>query len=125
MFDYRGDFTSIIGGYNKENLYKLGFLVKNRETDRLSYKVISAMLHNSENVTIPIGSKKDDAPMVFIVFGILLAILIGILVNSGRKFREDASRALLRPYNFYADVRDQRIISGYHSTIAFNYYLAG
>ncbi len=117
MFDYRGDFTSIIGGYNKENLYKVGILGENRETDRLSYKVISAMLHNSENVTIPIGSKKDDAPMVFIVFGILLAILIGILVNSGRKFREDASRALLRPYNFYADVRDQRIISGYHSIL--------
>ncbi len=117
MFDYRGDFTSIIGGYNKENLYKVGILGEDRETDRLSYKVISAMLHNSENVTIPIGSKKTDAPMIFIVFGIVLAILIGILVNSGRKFREDASRALLRPYNFYADVRDQRIISGYHSTL--------
>ncbi len=117
MFDYRGDFTSIIGGYNKENLYKVGILGEDRETDRLSYKVISSMLHNSENVTIPIGSKKADAPMIFIVFGIVLAILIGILVNSGRKFREDASRALLRPYNFYADIRDQRIISGYHSTL--------
>ena len=42
---------------------------------------------------------------------------MGVLVNSGRKFREDSSRALLRPYNFYADVRDQRIMSGYHSTI--------
>ena len=117
MFDYRGDFTSIIGGFNNENLYKVGIIGEDRETDRLSYKVISSMLHNSENVTIPIGSKKDDSPMIFIVFGIVLAILIGILVNSGRKFREDASRALLRPYNFYADVRDQRIISGYHSVI--------
>jgi beta-galactosidase len=40
---------------------------------------------------------------------------MGVLVNSGRKFREDASRALLRPYNFFADIRDQRIISAYHS----------
>ena len=79
------------------------------------------MLHNSENVTIPIGSKKADAPMIFIVFGIVLAILMGILVNSGRKFREDASRALLRPYNFYADIRDQRIISGYPFYFTFNY----
>jgi hypothetical protein len=45
----------------------------------------------------------------------VLALLMGVLVNSGRKFREDASRALLRPYNFFADVRDQRIISAYHS----------
>src|SRR5690606_11355602 len=70
-----------------------------------------------EKVTIPIGSKKDDAPMSFIIYGILLALIVGILVNSGRKFREDATRALLRPYNFYADVRDQRIISGFHSIL--------
>ena len=31
MFDYRGDFTSIIGGYNKENLYKVGILGEDRE----------------------------------------------------------------------------------------------
>jgi hypothetical protein len=72
-------------------------------------------MKNTEKVTIPIGSEKDDAPMIFIITGLLLALLMGILVNSGRKFREDASRALLRPYNFFADVRDQRIISAYHS----------
>jgi len=42
---------------------------------------------------------------------------LGVLVNSGRKFREDASRALMRPYNFFADVRDMRIMSSYHSSI--------
>jgi hypothetical protein len=55
--------------------------------------------------------------MIFIVFGLLIAIFMGVLVNSGRKFREDASRALLRPYNFFSDVRDQRIISAYHTTL--------
>jgi hypothetical protein len=53
--------------------------------------------------------------MIFIITGLVLALSTAILVNSGRKFREDASRALLRPYNFFADVRDQRIISAYHS----------
>jgi hypothetical protein len=74
-------------------------------------------LNNIEKVTIPIGSKKEDAPMSFIIFGLILAIFMGVLVNSGRKFREDASRALLRPYNFFADVRDQRIISAYQTTL--------
>jgi hypothetical protein len=55
--------------------------------------------------------------MIFIIFGLLLAIFTGVLVNSGRKFREDASRALLRPYNFFSDVRDQRIISASHTTL--------
>ncbi|QQS36390.1 MAG: hypothetical protein IPM56_00085 [Ignavibacteriales bacterium] len=115
MFDYRGDYSSLTSGYNKESIYNIGILGEDRRTDRISYKVISNRLHNSEKVTIPIGTKKDDAPMVLNIFGLVLALAIGIMVNSGRKFREDASRALLRPYNFYADVRDQRIISGYHS----------
>jgi beta-galactosidase len=117
MFDYRGDFASLSAGYNKDNVYQIGICDEERSTDRLGYKVIYSLLHNTEKVTIPIGSKKDDAPMIFILGGLLLALGIGVLVNSGRKFREDSSRALLRPYNFFADVRDQRIMSGYHTTV--------
>lgn len=117
MFDYRGDFASFISGYNKENIYKIGLVSENRKTNYLSYKVMNSKLKNTERVTIPIGSKKDSAPMAFILIGIGLALIIGILVNSGRKFREDASRALLRPYNFFSDIRDQRIISSYHSAV--------
>jgi beta-galactosidase len=117
MFDYRGDYASLSAGYNKDNIYQIGICDETRSTDRLGYKVIYSLLHNTEKVTIPIGSKKDDAPMVFILGGLLLALGVGVLVNSGRKFREDSSRALLRPYNFFADVRDQRIMSGYHTTM--------
>jgi beta-galactosidase len=117
LIDYRGDYPSFLSGYNKENLYKIGLLDENRSTNRITYKVVYAKLNNIEKVTIPIGSKKEDAPMSFIIFGLILAIFMGVLVNSGRKFREDASRALLRPYNFFADVRDQRIISAYQTTL--------
>ncbi len=116
MIDFRGDYSSLLSGYNEENLYNIGIVGEDRSTNRLTYKVIRSKLYNLEKVTIPIGSKKDDAPMEFIVFGLLLALFMGILVNSGKKFREDASRALLRPYNFFADIRDQRIISAFHTT---------
>ncbi|HSL88604.1 MAG TPA: glycoside hydrolase family 2 TIM barrel-domain containing protein [Ignavibacteriaceae bacterium] len=115
MFDMYGDYPSILSGYEAGLLYNIGIAGVDRDLSRIAYKVINAKLKNAERVTIPIGSTKDDAPMVFIIVGLLLAIFMGILVNSGRKFREDASRALLRPYNFFADIRDQRIISAYHS----------
>jgi beta-galactosidase len=115
MYDLRGDYPSIISGYKDENIYNIGLVSEDRSQERLAYKVLSARMRNTEKVTIPIGSDKDDAPMIFIITGLVLALLMGVLVNSGRKFREDASRALLRPYNFFADVRDQRIISAYHS----------
>lgn len=116
LTDIRGDYSSLLSGYSEENLYNIGIINESRSTTRLGYKVISSKLNNTEKVTIPIGSVKDDAPMVFILFGLGLALLMGVLVNSGRKFREDASRALLRPFNFYSDVRDQRIMSAYHTT---------
>ena len=115
--DYHGDYSSFVCGYNETNLYHIGLLDENRSKNRISYKVAYSKLNNLEKVTIPIGSKKDDSPMIFIVFGLLLAIFMGVLVNSGRKFRDDASRALLRPYNFFSDVRDQRIISAAHTTL--------
>lgn len=115
MFDIHGDYASLLSGYDAGLTYNIGISDEGRNTSRIAYKVINAKLKNAERVTIPIGSHKDDAPMVFIVVGLLLAIFMGVLVNSGRKFREDASRALLRPYNFFADIRDQRIISAYHS----------
>jgi beta-galactosidase len=117
MFDYRGEYSSFITGYNRDNIYHIGLSGEDRGNNRIALKVVSAKLHNTEKVTIPIGSKKDDSPMIFIVCGIFLAIVLGGLVNSGRKFREDSSRALLRPYNFFADVRDQRLISGLQSNV--------
>jgi beta-galactosidase len=117
MFDIHGDYSSLLSGYDAGVLYNIGIADEDRNLSRLSYKVLNSKLKNIEKVTIPIGSHRDDAPMIFIVIGLILAILMGILVNSGRKFREDASRALLRPYNFFADIRDQRIISAYHSLL--------
>ena len=116
MFDYNGDFASLCAGYSKDNVYKMGICAEDRSTDRLGYKVIYSMFHNADKVTIPIGNEKDRSPMIFILLGLILAIALGILVNSGRKFREDSSRALLRPYNFFADVRDMRIMSGPQTT---------
>lgn len=115
--DYLGDYPSLICSGSDRNLYRLGLMDENRSKNRISYKVVYSKLNNLEKVTIPIGSKKDDSPMIFIIFGLLLAICMGVLVNSGRKFRDDASRAMLRPYNFFSDVRDQRIISAYHTTL--------
>lgn len=115
--DYFGNYSSFICSGSDRNLYRIGLMDETRGKNRISYKVVYSKLNNLEKVTIPIGSKKDDSPMILIIFGLLLAIFMGVLVNSGRKFRDDASRALLRPYNFFSDVRDQRIISASHTTL--------
>ena len=51
-----------------------------------------------------------DAPFEFLAYGFVLILLIFLLLNLDRRFRDYMSRALVRPYNFFADIRDQRII---------------
>jgi len=116
LTDISGDYSSLLSGYTPDNIYNIGLVGEDRTTNRIGYKVVYSKLNNTEKITIPIGSFKDDAPMVFIIIGLVLALLMGVLVNSGKKFRDDASRALLRPYNYYADIRDQRIMSAFHTS---------
>ncbi len=115
MFDYHGDFASFYSSYTVNNLYKIGILGENRATDRISYNLIKSKLKGGTKITIPVGSSKDDTPLLFIVASLVLSIFLGLIINSKRKFREDSIRALLRPYNFFADIRDQRILSGFNT----------
>lgn len=115
MFDYRTNYSSLVSGYNPNGLIKIGLADENRSLNRITFKVVYSKLNNMERVTIPIGLKKDDTTMVFIIVGLFLAVIFGLLINSGKKFREDATRALVRPYNFFSDVRDMRMISMAHT----------
>ncbi|MBI9072201.1 MAG: hypothetical protein JEY94_11420 [Melioribacteraceae bacterium] len=115
MFDFRGEYAPFSTGFNEQNIYQIGIVGEDRLINRISYKVINNKLKKGDKVTIPMGDKTDDSPIFFVLIGLGIALVMGLLINSKRKFREDASRALLRPYNFYADIRDQRILSGFHS----------
>lgn len=115
IFDYKGECASLFAGYNEDNIFKIGILNDERDKNIISYKVIHSKLQDRGRVTIPIGDQKEDSPVFFILLGLFLSVGIALLINSKRKFREDASRALMRPYNFYADIRDHRILSGLHS----------
>jgi hypothetical protein len=53
---------------------------------------------------------ETDAPFYFLAVGFGLMLVIFLLMNLDRRFREYLSRSLIRPYNFFADIRDQRII---------------
>lgn len=117
MFDYYGDFNSLYSKFSTNNHYQIGILGADRNINRIGYNVIKSKLKRFNRITIPLGSKSEDAPLFFIFIGLALSIFMGILVNSKKKFREDALRALLRPYNFFSDIRDHRIMSGVHSTI--------
>ncbi|MBS3945244.1 MAG: hypothetical protein KGZ42_07090 [Melioribacter sp.] len=115
LYNYNGDFKSLYGG-NEVN-YQLGIFNNTPTSNNLIYKVIVAKLNNKDKVTIPIGNGKDENKLIFILIALGLSILMALLINTSRKFRDECSRAFFRPFNFYSDIRDQRIISGVHTFI--------
>ncbi len=66
---------------------------------------------------LPVGTHSVSSPVSYVLLGLLLLILFFWLLNTDRRFRESVFRALRRPYNFYADIRDQRILSNLHTAI--------
>ncbi len=117
LFNYNGGFASLYGSYSNNLIYKFGVLDFSRDLNSIGYKVLYSKLNESSKVTIPIGTRKDDNPIIFIFLALFLSIIMAALINLKKKFREDCSRALLRPYNFFSDIRDHRIISGMHTLV--------
>jgi beta-galactosidase len=113
--NYTSPYKSLYAGAFKNGKSELGIVEDSKQLRSISLKVIESKLKNNPRITIPIGTSKSDNPILFILIALGLSILMAVLINTSKKFREDCTRALLRPYNFYADVRDHRILSSVHA----------
>ncbi|MGC8596008.1 MAG: glycoside hydrolase family 2 TIM barrel-domain containing protein [Candidatus Kryptoniota bacterium] len=91
-------------------LYSFGLVSYWREK-RLSFNVVRALFNDETLPPISIGTYTETPPIIYVVLSTLLLVVITYLHYSRRWFRENVTRALLRPYNFFADVRDERILS--------------
>jgi len=84
---------------------------------RVSYSMLKSLVNDEKEPLLQARDYSPDTPLVFIVTGLVLALVLTFLINRSRRFREYVLRAVLRPYNFYADIRDQRILSTIQTTI--------
>ncbi len=91
-------------------LYTFGLVSFWREK-RLSFSVVRALFNDETLPPISIGTYSETPPIIYVVLSTFLLVVITYLHYSRRWFRENVSRALFRPYNFFADVRDERILS--------------
>jgi beta-galactosidase len=108
--DYRLERATMLVDHYDPFLCTSG-LVDTYRQRRVSFEMYKALINDEK---LPLLQARDggfSTPIVFIVGGILLAIMLALIANRSRRFREYFIRALIRPYNFYADIRDQRILS--------------
>lgn len=112
--DWRGD-RPALSTYSGDPYIHTAGLVSFDRDKRVVYDVLRAMFNNEKVAALPIGNYSSSAPMVYVISGLVVLIAFAFLYNSNRRFRENVHRALTRTYNFFADVRDQRILSYTHS----------
>jgi hypothetical protein len=104
--DWRGDrpVLTIRGG--DRTLHPVGLVSLDREK-RLAYDVVRSQYQEEKFAAIPAGSYRTRFPASQVITGLLLIIIFGYQYSYNRRFGESVKRAMLRSYNFFADLRDR------------------
>lgn len=92
-------------------------LVDSYRQKRLSFEMVKALFNEEREPLLRAGFYKEDTPLIFIITGLVIGLVLLLLMSRFRRFREYFIRALIRPYNFYADIRDQRILSNFQTIV--------
>ncbi len=114
--DYRTDRPLLTVNNEDQFLVSSGLTTLDRST-RIAGKMLAAVYTDQKTPDLATGEYSPPSTILFIGVGIICAIVFLLLINNSRRFRENVFRALLRPYNFYADIRDQRILSTVQTTV--------
>lgn len=114
--DYYLNSPILITNNDNQYLCSTGLFDRERQ-QRLSLATLQALFNKEKEPLLNVGSFTLKTPVSFIVFGLILAIVLILMINRFKRFREYIFRAFLRPYNFYADIRDQRIMSVAQTTV--------
>lgn len=104
---------------NSENKYVYtSGLVDRERNERAAFKAVKSIFNNEKEPLLTAGSDPSgDQTIVFIITGIVFGLIFLMMINRFKRFREYFFRSILRPYNFYADIRDQRLISTIQTSI--------
>jgi beta-galactosidase len=115
--DYYSHYPILQTRYINDRVVTKG-LVDINYKNKTSFNFVKALFNEENTPLLDIGNY-STTEYSFILLSLLLIIVIFMMVSRFRRFQEYFIRALLRPYNFYADIRDQRILSP-----SFTYVLA-
>ena len=108
--DWRSDRPLMSVGVGDRYVYPQGLLSYAREK-RSSFDMVK-LLYNGEKLTaLPIGRYRATFPFAHIAWGFAIIFVVAYLYHYNRRFNETFKRALVRSYNFYADLRDVHTVS--------------
>lgn len=81
-------------------------------TPRKSLEYIQDLYNNQVTFNPPIGKSVREVKVIFPIVGVLVIFIFFLFSSQNRRFRENMIRSFSRPFSFFMDIRDQRIILG-------------
>ncbi|MCK5571948.1 MAG: hypothetical protein KAJ12_04275, partial [Bacteroidetes bacterium] len=114
--DWKGDRPGLTVNAGDPWVYSMGVVNGHREK-RIAYDAVRSVFRARKFAALPMGSHSSDAPIVYVLVGFVVLIGVVYFYNSNRRFRENLIRSIANSYNFFADIRDQHLVSVVHSTL--------
>lgn len=114
--DWKGDRPSLTVNSGDPWIHSMGLVSYDREK-RLAYDAVRSIFRGEKFVALPMGNYAASAPIIFVLSGLVVLIGTAYVYNSNRRFRDNLNRSVMNLYNFFADVRDQRIVSFVQTTL--------
>jgi hypothetical protein len=108
--DWKGDRPWMSVGSGSHTLYPVGLLSYAREK-RASFEMVKLLYNGEKTTALPIGRYRATFPVAHIAWGFVVIFVVAYLYHYNRRFNESFKRALIRSYNFYADLRDVHTVS--------------
>ncbi len=108
--DWRGDRPLMAIGSGDRYVYPVGLLSYSREK-RSSFDMVKLLYNGEKTNALPIGRYRASFPVAHIAWGFAVIFVIAYLYHYNRRFNETFRRALIRSYNFFADLRDVHTVS--------------
>jgi hypothetical protein len=76
-----------------------------------SYATVKALFNDERLPLLNAGTFENEVMITYIITGLVMLLLLVFMFNRYSRFREYFIRAFWRPENFFADIRDLRILS--------------
>ncbi len=84
---------------------------------RPAARILQSYFTGEGKIAIAQSEPESPSTLPFLILGFVLLLIFFVILNLDRRFREYVKRALMRPFNFFADIRDQRLIPNAQTTI--------
>lgn len=114
--DWYGDRPALTVNSGNPWLHSHGLVTVRREK-RLAYEAVRTAFQEGRFSALPPGHAAASSAVVFVAVGVVLLVGMAYMYNANRRFRGSLNRSMLNSYNFFSDLRDQRIVTIWHSTL--------